>query len=265
MAITVHEKWESRETTVGESPSIDLVFIIRGTDSDLAAMTALAAASPVLYDGLARQSLHIERIAEDIWEGTVRYGEPQPPETGDSSYQFDTGGGTQHITQSLQTVGRYAPPGKTAPDFQGAIGVTHDNVEGVDITVPVYNFSETHYIASSLVTGAYKATLFFLTGKVNAGSFRGFAPGEVLFLGASGSKRGQDDWEITFRFAASPNVTGLVIGNITGINKRGWEYLWVRYADAEDTASRTLVKRPIAVYVEQVYPYGNFSGLGIGP
>jgi len=265
MAITVHEKWESRETTVGESPSIDLVFIIRGTDNDLAAKTALAAASPVLYDGLARQSLHIERIAEDIWEGTVRYGEPQPPETGDSSYQFDTGGGTQHITQSLQTVGRYAPPSKTAPDFQGAIGVTHDNVEGVDITVPVYNFSETHYIASSLVTGAYKATLFFLTGKVNAGSFRGFAPGEVLFLGASGSKRGQDDWEITFRFAASPNVTGLVIGNITGINKKGWEYLWVRYADDEDTAAKVLVKKPIAVYVEQVYPYGNFSGLGIGP
>jgi hypothetical protein len=89
--------------------------------------------------------------------------------------------------------------------------------------------------------------------------------GEVLFLGASGSQRGQDDWEITFRFAASPHVTGLVIGSIGGINKRGWEYLWVRYADAEDMASGTLVKRPIAAYVEQVYPYGDFSGLGIGP
>jgi hypothetical protein len=264
MAITVHEKWNSRETTEGESPLVDLIYIVRGTADDLAAKTALAAASPVLYDGLVRQSLHIERVAEDIWEGTVRYGKLQPPETGDSTYQFDTGGGTQHITQGLQTVGRYAPPGKTAPDFQGAIGVTHDNVEGVDITVPVYNFSETHYIASGLVTPGYKATLFFLTGKVNGAAFRGFAAGEVLFMGASGSKRGQDDWEITFRFAASPNVTGLVIGNITGINKKGWEYLWVRYADAEDAASGTLVKRPIAAYVEQVYPYGDFSGLGIG-
>lgn len=27
-------------------------------------------------------------------------------------------------------VGRYAPPGKVAPNSQGAIGVTHDNVEG---------------------------------------------------------------------------------------------------------------------------------------
>lgn len=264
MPIAVHEKWESRESTVGESPSIDRVYIVRGTASDLAAKAALAAATPVLYDGLVRQSLHIERLSEDIWEGSVRYGQLQSPEIGDSVYQFETGGGTQHITQSLQTVGRYAPPGKIAPDFHGAIGVTHDNVEGVDITVPVYNFSETHYIASGLVTPGYRATLFFLTGKVNGAAFRGFAAGEVLFLGASGSKRGQDDWEITFRFAASPNITGLQVGNITGINKKGWEYLWVRYADDEDAAAKVLVKKPIAAYVEQVYQYGDFSGLGIG-
>ena len=264
MPIAVHEKWESRETTEGDSPSVDLIYIVRGTDDDLAAKSALAAVAPVLYDGLVRQSLHIQRIAQDIWEGSVRYGQLQPPETGDSTYQFDTGGGTQHITQSLATVGRYAPPGKAAPDFKGAIGVTHDNVEGVDITVPVFHFSETHYIASELVTGGYKATLFALTGKVNGAAFRGFSPGEVLFLGASGSKRGQDDWEITFRFAASPNVSGLQLGNITGINKKGWEYLWVRYADDEDAAAKVLVKKPIAAYVEQVYPYGNFSGLGIG-
>ena len=173
-------------------------------------------------------------------------------------------GGTQHITQSLQTVGSYAPPGKQAPDFKGAIGVTHDSVEGVDITIPVYNFSETHYIATAAVTGAYKAALFNLTGKVNDGAFRGFAIGEVLFLGASGSKRGEDDWEITFRFAASPNVTGLTIGDITGIDKKGWEYMWVRYADAEDAAAKAIVKKPVAVYVEKVYETGDFAGLGIG-
>ena len=35
-------------------------------------------------------------------------------------------------------------------------------------------------------------------------------------------------------------------------------------ADAEDTSAKVLVKKPIAAYVEQVYPYGNFAGLGIG-
>lgn len=262
MTVTVHEKWDSRETTLGDQSSVELRLLVRGTDDDVTANSALVAASPTSYGGLIRQSIHLERIAEDAWEGSVRYGTHEPPETGDNSFSFDTGGGSQHITQSLATVGAYSASGP-APNFKGAIGVTPGSVDGVDITVPVYNFTETHYLATSLVTAGYKATLFSLTGTVNNGAFRGFAAGEVLFLGASGSKRGPEDWEITFRFAASPNVTGLVVGDITGIAKKGWEYLWVRYRDEEDTAAQALVKRPVAAYVEQVYPSTNFAGLGI--
>ncbi|WP_437226001.1 hypothetical protein SH661x_004354 [Planctomicrobium sp. SH661] len=262
MPIEVFEKWDSRESTISENSSIDLRFLIRGTADDAEARNALVAASPVLYGGLVRQSAHTERIAEEAWEGTVRYGVQEPKQVGDSTFSFDTGGGTQHVTQALATVGAYAASGP-APNFRGAIGATPDGVEGVDITVPVYNFAETHYIAADLVTEGYKSTLFHLTGTINNGIFRGFNTGEVLFLGASGSKRGPEDWEISYRFAASPNVSGLVVGDIGGITKRGWDYLWVRYEDAEDTAARVLVKRPVGVYVEQVYPMGNFGGLGI--
>jgi hypothetical protein len=140
--------------------------------------------------------------------------------------------------------------------------VTTDSVEGADVTIPVYNFTETHMFFDAVVDQAYKLTLFNLTGRTNNAAFKGFAAGEVLFLGASGSKRGSNLWEITFRFAASPNVSGLTVGSITGIAKSGWDYLWVRYADAED--QKVLVKQPIAVYVERVYESGNFAGLGIG-
>ena len=77
-------------------------------------------------------------------------------------------------------------------------------------------------------------------------------------------QRGAEDWEITFRFAASPNRTGLTIGDIKGIDKKGWEYMWVRYADSEDAAARAIVKTPVGVYVEQVYEDGDFMGLEIG-
>ena len=128
--------------------------------------------------------------------------------------------------------------------------------------MPVYNFSETHYLPAAFIDGAYKATLFALTGKVNGGSFKGFAAGEVLFLGASGSQRGNEDWEISYKFAASPNMTGLSVGALTGIAKGGWQHLWVLYSDQVD--QNTLIKRPIAAYVEQVYWPGDFSLLGIG-
>jgi hypothetical protein len=269
MPITVEEKFESRQVTMGTNPSAELRYTVRGTDDDVAARVALEGASPTVYDlyndGLwlvPRDSATVEPVGNDLWEGIVRYS--LSPQENESIFSFDTGGGTQHITQSLQTVASHAPPGKTAPDFKGAIGVTDDSVEGVDITVPVYTFSETHFLPDALVTPAYKATLFALTGRVNNAPWKGFALGEVLFLGAAGSKRGLGPWEISYRFAASPNVTGLTVGEITGVAKKGWEYLWVRYADAEDTVAKALVKKPIAAYVERVYEYGDFSLLGIG-
>ena len=88
--------------------------------------------------------------------------------------------------------------------------------------------------------------------------------GDAPWDAKAGAKRGFEDWEITFRFAASPNVAGLQLGNIAGIDKEGWHYLWVRFADEEDNAAKVLIKKPIAAYVERVYEYGDFSGLGIG-
>ncbi len=267
MAVEVVEKFESRMITTGTNPSVELRYVIRGTNDDVEARAALEAFSPSTYDPwgsgwfyLPRETISVQPVGDLLWEGVVRYGPFTP--TNESTFAFDTGGGTQHITQSKQTVAKY--PSGTAPDFKGAIGVTNDSVEGVDITVPVYQFSETHYLPDTTVTPAYRLTLFQLTGRVNAGAFKGFSAGEVLFLGASGARRGFGDWEITFRFAGSPNVSNLTIGDITGIDKKGWEYLWVRYADSEDAAAKALVKKPLAVYIERVYDQGDMSLLGIG-
>ena len=262
MPATIAEKFDSRPATVGKGSTADLLYVVQGTEDDAEVHVAVTTTIPAYYLGLVFQSYSITPQGGEIWDVSVRYGEREKKEPGDSSFSFDTSGGTQHVTQSLETVGGYAPPGEMAPDFKGAIGVTSDSVEGTDITVPVYSFSEAHYVPVGDIDGAYKAALFALTGTVNDDTFRGFAAGEVLFLGASGSQRGQEDWEITFRFAASPNVVNLPVGDITVASKKGWEYLWVRYADAVD--ADVLVKQPIAAYVERVYEDGDFSGLGIG-
>ena len=285
MPITVAEKYDSRQSTTGSNAQATLTFIASGSDDDLAIKSAVESFAPETYDGLPRQSVQIEPISEEYWDASVRYadsssssstsGAPDPG-SGEYTYSFDTMGGTQHITQSLDTVGSYADSSiPSAPDFNGAIGVSNTNgnaeVQGVDITVPIYNFSETHYLTVEQVTPEYKGTLFQLTGKVNNATFRGLAAGECLFLGASGTLHGTEtdtettgDWEITYRFAASPNKTGITIGSISGIAKKGWEYLWVRYADVEDMDAMAMVKRPVAAYVEQVYESADFSLLDIG-
>jgi len=277
MPLSLTEKLDSRKWSTGENATVEMVYILTGTSDDLSAKTLIENSTAQTYNGLVRQSINLEPEWVDTahtdgrWIATIRYGVRPPPEVGESTFSFDTAGGTQHITQSISTVQKYAPPGKTAPDFKGAIGVTHDNVEGVDITVPVFNFSIRRRVAIADWNAAYVGALYALTGKVNSGSFsvtiRGntysFAPGECLFLGASGDESSASEFvEVNYRFAASPNRTGITVGDIGGISKKGWEYLWVRYADSEDAAAKAIVKKPIAAYVEKVYEDGNFAVLG---
>ena len=270
MSITVQEKYLSRPTKdsgqgdeTQDLLSVELHYVVKGTDNELAAAQAVRTTAPTTYNDLDRGEISVEPAGPMLWEATVQYRQPEREE-GEWSDSFDTGGGTQHITQAKAHVSSYAPAGKTAPSYQGAIGVTADSIEGVDITVPVYRFSRTAAVADSRVTDAYKGKLFALTGKTNSAAWGGFAEGEVLFLGASGSKRGRNgDWELTFSFAASPNATGLTIGSISGINKKGWEYLWVEYAEEVDGAAnpKRVVKRPASVHVERVYDAGDFADL----
>lgn len=272
MPVTVVEKFQSPRITTGQNGSIEGLYLVFGAADAAEAQSAVEAEAAAGYMGLPAQSIRLEQSTPTTFDAEVLYasqppsGSP-PPETGQSTTAFDTGGGTQRITQSKATVNRYAAAGATAPDFKGAINVTKDGVEGVDIVVPVYAFEETHYIDDAAVTAVYRGKLFALTGKTNDAAFRGFNEGEVLFLGARGSKRGGpdgEDWEITFRFAASPNRTGLTVGDIASINKKGWEYLWVRYEDQLDEAALSAVKRPTSVHVERVYDAGDFAELAIG-
>jgi hypothetical protein len=278
--LTISEAMLSRRSTVGATPSCELSYLAWSTDNDETVRDEIAAAAPATYtiddNELDRQSIEVEPIFVDSvnhtgqWKATVRYGAAtgsSPKPEGTNTISFDTGGGTQHITQSLSTVQKYAPSGKTAPDCKGAIGVSHNgsdiSVSGCDILVPEFRWTEEHVLPEATVTSK-AATWYALTGKTNSSAWRGYNEREVRFDGCSGQRRGDGKWEITFRFSASPNRTGITIGSITGIAKKGWEYLWVMYGDVEDATAKRLTKQPIAAYVEKVLEDGAFADLGLG-
>jgi hypothetical protein len=230
------------------------------------------------------ESYSISYLGDDAWQVTINYEKdgadddvrPQPLSR---SRAFDTSGGTAHVTQgetgSVSALGivtesfgnqeRKYPP--SAPQLYGAIGVDGDSVAGVDIVIPQLNWTETFDVPNSYVSDNYIKAVAGLTGTVNNASFRTFQADEVLFLGASGaqewdSDKGYGPWSLSFKFAASPNKTNLTIGTVTGVEKKGHEYLWVRYED--DVQDTTLIKKTKHVYVNAVYKRGDFSGLGIG-
>lgn len=162
--------------------------------------------------------------------------------------------------------GIFAAGTGAAADYKQAIGVTRDRVEGVDIFAPKLEMTETHPRRS--VSLGYVRAVRFLTGRTNEAKFRGFATGEVLYLGGSGSASAAPDagpfpWKITHKFQVGENLFNVVVASNLGVPKKGaHEYLWCTYDPSTD--ANKWVQTAAAAYVEQVYREGNFDLLEIG-
>lgn len=263
MAFTIAELLNSRDRTADR---ITFRYIAVGEDTDTndGALAAVIAVAPPTSDGFPLDDYRVESLGNWTYRVELEYSFTAPGAVGEGRSSFDTAGGTIHLQASLATVGTYSATGAPtpAPDHGNLIGVHENGVDGVDVPVGALKEQETVFMADASVTSSFRATLAQLTGTVNNASFRGYAAGEVMFLGATGSKRQYDSvWEVTYNFAISPNLTGITIGDISGIAKKGHEHLWVAFSAADD--GTRLVKKPQYAYVERVSREGNFSLLGI--
>jgi len=274
----------AKEYSVG-TDGAERVYNVTGTADDAAALSAAAQAAPAAVSATVGdktyqfnfKSVSVEEVFVDedlpeecLWEATVRYASPddEEREAGESSWAFDTGGGTQHIVKSRSAT-VYKPTGDPVTLAGGAnIGDKGDSVEGVDIYVPACNVTRTFYVDDEKVTDAYRDRVAALTGRVNSEEFLGRAPGEVLFLGSSGSQRGRGDWEIAFRVAIGENVEDAQIptGELDGedpvmitYSKTAWQYLDGKYeTSVADNEMVQILKR---VTIHTVYPSDDLNKL----
>ncbi len=257
-------------TTSGDPTSAEIPYAVWGVPTSEIARAMVIEASPPTYTvneiPLFRKQATVEETGPESHIVHVIYGPIKPPESREYKFAFDTTGGRQKITQSLETVHKYAPAEKTAADHKGAIGVTDHGVEGCEIVVPKFSWTETWQLPIDTYDWAYSQTLKSITGRVNAEPFRGFPAGQVLFRGGkgSGSNKNPTLIEITYSFDQSDDVTAQTIGDITGVAKAGWQYLWVQYRETDDTDAKSFARRPVAAYVEKVYEATSFAALGIG-
>lgn len=263
----------------------ELPFIITGTNDSYLAKAELLLQAPGTYDGFDLAEAQVEELyersaADGIWEGTVQYADPQLGlfEPGDTSFTFDTGGGSQHVNFSKATRGVYGTDYNTnvpslANAFYGnAIGVSSDSrsVEGVDLPARQFQFTETRLYASDDVTPGFLRSLYLLSGGTfNQAVYHSlkmgdFEIGELTLVRASGGGRGSEKFEIAFEFSASPNIKqftigGIIVGNNTAVVKYGWDYVWVKYKEIENTTAKTLATAPEYVVVERVFDPADYS------
>lgn len=282
MAITYHTKTTTPDVTEGENLQETWEYIFRGSADSKEIRDEALNVAPVTrtatdsYHELVRTNIRVNAKYVDendpdgsYWGVEIEYGPwsvGQADDTGETEYSFDTTGETFRATQSRQTMAAYSTEPEGAPSFGGALNVTRNSdgtndVEGVEIYVPSFSWSVRKYLDGDAVTGAYKRTLASLTGAVNSVPYAGLEAGEVLFMGARGSRRSQDDWEIDYQFSTSPNRREFYVGNIYVPFKYGWDYLWVRYQSDEDGGE--LVEVPRHVYIERLYPFRDLHRLGV--
>lgn len=298
MPTVVIEEIGSQSTEISvDSPSQELRFKVHGSNSEPDVRAAVENELPASIDitsaffgtiPIVIQSYKVDHIGPATWDGMAKYGRTQPrttttqnshtPGSGSSggggtgndnqpngtlTLSFDGVGGTAHIQTSKQTVNvyKYATT-VTPPRYKNAIGVTKNGVEGVDITVPIFKFTYQYHPHEALMTPGYILTLMGMAGRTNDATWKGFAAGEVLYLGATGQPRGSKDWDLSLHFIASPNLTNQTIGDITGIVKAGWDYIWIKYRQGTDANHH--IETPAFVYVERVYDPDDFRKLGIG-
>jgi len=256
--VTVTENISSRSTNLSRDPSVELVYNAHGTEDDIKVTTAVAQEAPAVYRGLKRSSIDVKPVDYKVWEATVNYSLDE-----DERFQTDiswtTTGKTQKIFRSYNTESTIdfgGNPWQGAPDFGGLINCTSEGVEGVEITLPVLNFTESHKYKPSEVDSNLIQSLSQATGSINSDGFRNFTAGEVLFKGISGNTS-NDIVTINFEFAVAESWTW-THNNVPHVIE-GWNYLWYFNIPQMDLHTGYTVQVPMAAYEERVYPYSIFS------
>lgn len=218
----------------------------------------------------------VEDSVGRIFEGTARFeketDEGDDVEFGSWPSSFTTTGGSARKNRSLGT--RAYPVYGTAPDFNSMIGWNGEEFNGVDAIVPAFSFELSRTTGEGFIAnfGSFANEIAQFVGTVNEGPFMGFQPGNVLFNGiTSGNLQKKEAtettdaynyWTLTYSFTAAPAME-IQVGPAT-IPKKGWEYMWYLTEKSFDEVTGIVVPVIRAAYVEQIYPYSDFSKLGLG-
>ncbi len=264
MAIELIERPDSRSETL-DPPTYTTRWKVTGEVDDLIAGAHADSQIPFFIvrttGTLYRNNLDIEPDGWSQFKITAAYKKKDQDNLpqGEVSFSFDTSGATINIKAAKEHLATYEAAGVVTGNFhKGAINVKGDgDVEGADIIVPALKMSWSIKQPEGIVNTNFAKTMARNTGKVNVFGWLGFAAGELLFVGASGSDGTDADAQVTYSFVASPNETDFTIGDIAGITKKGHDLAWVEFKDeVEDGAASAAPKR---VHIERVYNQVSFS------
>jgi len=246
------ERPDSRSITL-EPPSLTLRYNASGefdeTTVTAYALQALPASVFTQVGQLWRQPISVDPEGWSQYIITAPYGQ-RKRDVGSVGFGFSAGGATLRLRASKEVVDTYAAPGETAVE-NNAIGVNKDgDVEGADVYIPALRMTYTYRYPQGVVDESLARALAGATAHTNSLPWRGFEAEELLLIGASGTGSDSES-EVALEVLASQNATGLSVGDIAGIVKKGHHLLDVIFTPR--TVSQRRIQKARQVTIHRIY------------
>ena len=248
--------------------SIDVKYLVVDTTDKETAFMAVWDEAPNEVSGCFKKEIRVDGYETDrSLSITVIYSpldsnssSSDNEEEAEAVMNFECSTGSMHITNAISQ--RIAFGKQDASGLIGWHGAKAPNeVDGVDIITGTMRETYTKVMKVSDLNNSYRRKIQELTGSVNSTAFKGWKPGEVLFLGASYSATESDKKvAVTFQFSIQPNEASHMIGDIA-VSKKGFEYVTaITDNQVQDGTPKVVID---TIHINQVYKYKSFDGLGL--
>jgi hypothetical protein len=274
--------WETFDYEVdrkdGLCSSATFKYLVENVFDEIEAVQAInddeSGTVPGNVNGAPMKSIAIsERVNETTYKVDVNYARENTSGGGgsnndddgdeDPTMAFDCS--TGNVTKSFAI--KQTPLGGSADiglviNWNGKVG-SDSEIKGVEIVFPQSRETWTKAISRDKAESTnFKRKIAELTGKVNSKKFKGWSPGEVLFLGASfTADESKSKTVVTYNFAISFNEKMNAGGK--NYDKKGHEYIWSITENIYDDKIKKNTVKTTGSYLAQVYEYADLNELGI--
>lgn len=255
--------------------NIDLVYLVIGVDDEFAARDLVLEKAPEVYQNCPRTNVELDKHEGTALYFRVSYAWTETEKTQENedeiSFDLSSSSVTMKRAYSQTAYGSNAPDAGLSIGWNGKGGDACD-IAGVEVSTSTIRKSYTVAMEYKDLTVSWEKKVAKLFGRVNSSSWKGYSPGEVLFLGCSfsGINSKKTIFNVTYNFGIAFNEKNVLIGKDSNnrdirIDKYGWQYVWdiVKSEYAEANKDMPPAIKIMGVYVANVYRTADLNILGI--
>lgn len=229
------------------------------------AINAASSAAPIDIFGLEQtDDPSVTQESLSAWRITIKYGQiPIGIIAGTERGNHNANAETLENLVWAQPIERFPP---NAVDFKGTI-VTGGESLGASIRPGIESTGKSVRLNIVQFTPAVlrMCTIWARAGVVNSSPCAGYATGELQFVTFRAQQDTQTTYQCYFGWSGKPNVSGLTVGDVSGISHAGHDHVYFNTRKFPDRNNATLGRVATSAHVVRPWTRANLNDLPVTP